>query len=193
MRNQEHSPTPLITIVVAMTRNRVIGSNGDMPWHLPADLKHFKAVTWGKPMIMGRKTFASIGKALPGRRNLVISRSPQAPEDGVEWFTSLPAALAACNDCEEVMIVGGGMLYQQALPLAQRLWLTEVDCELEGDTWFPAIDNNDWHEVEASVHQADERHRYDLRFRLLERIQIAHDQKPASQCPGPIMDEPPTA
>jgi dihydrofolate reductase len=193
MRNQEHSPKPIITVVVAMTRNRVIGSKGDMPWHLPADLKHFKTVTWGKPMIMGRKTFASIGKALPGRRNLVISRSPQAPQEGVEWFDSLPAALAACADCAEIMIVGGGLLYQQALPLAQRLWLTEVDCELEGDTWFPPIDEHEWRELESTLYPADDRHRYDLRFRLLERIQVAHDQTPASQCPSRIMDDPPRA
>lgn len=162
---------PRLTLVVALSKNRVIGVNGGMPWHLPADLKHFKTVTWGKPIIMGRKTYESIGRALPGRRNLVISRQFQPVQQDIEWHPSLAAAVSACVGYEEAMVIGGGVLYELALPLASSLWLTEVDCELDGDTYFPVIDESAWQECERHEYQADQSNPYKLCFRRLERIE----------------------
>lgn len=128
----------LISLIVAMAENRVIGRDNQMPWHLPADLRHFKSVTLGKPVIMGRKTFESIGRPLPGRRNLVISRNTEWQADGVETVNSLDAALALVNAHDEVMIIGGGQLYRDALPLAHRLYLTHIELNVDdADTWFP--------------------------------------------------------
>lgn len=129
----------LISLVAAMAANRVIGKDNQMPWHLPADLKHFKAVTLGKPVVMGRKTFESIGRVLPGRRNLVISRTPPADSRGAEWVNSLAQALELLQGHDEVMIIGGGEIYRQALPLAQRLYLTDIDLTTEGDAFFSGL------------------------------------------------------
>lgn len=161
---------PLISLVVAMARNRVIGRDGAMPWHLPADLAHFKRVTWGKPIIMGRRTYEAIGKALPGRRNIVISGSLKSPLNGVELAGGLYGALELCRDCTEVMIVGGGMLYAEALPLAQRLWVTIVEAEIPGDTWFPRWHEDEWRRLSCEYHPIDARHAYAMRFIELERI-----------------------
>ncbi|GAB4184116.1 MAG: type 3 dihydrofolate reductase [Wenzhouxiangellaceae bacterium] len=148
---------------------------GDMPWHLPADLKHFKQVTMSKPIIMGRRTYESIGRPLPGRRNIVISRQWSKALDGIELVHSLDEAIQQCCDDEEVMIIGGGQIYAQALPLADTLWLTEVDCVPDGDTWFPEIDPRQWREVLRETHPADERNAYKLTF-----IQLARrwDERP---------------
>lgn len=171
-----------------MSHGRVIGRDGGMPWHLPADLKHFKTVTWGKPIVMGRRTFESIGRALPGRRNLVISRHPpQTVSAGVEWFDSWPAALAACAGEAEVMVVGGGQLYAQTLAQACRLWITEIDADLTGDTYFPAWQGPEWRQLEHWQHPADERHPYALNFSLWERSSQTHEHTPAGNC-GPGMD-----
>lgn len=139
----------MICLVVAMARNRVIGSAGGLPWHLPADLKHFKALTMGKPIIMGRKTFDSIGRALPGRTNIVITRDKGFAVEGVISADSLEAALTlagkeASQEAHEIMIIGGGQIYQLALPLAGRIYLTEVDARPEGDVLFPEIDRDQW-------------------------------------------------
>jgi dihydrofolate reductase len=139
-----------LALVAAHDRNRVIGRDNAMPWHLPEDLRHFKQLTLGAPVIQGRKTFesivASLGKPLPGRRNLVVSRSARVI-DGAECFTSLDAALDACASAPHVFVIGGGEMYALALPIAARLHLTEIDASFGGDTHFPSFDRRDWREV----------------------------------------------
>lgn len=160
----------IISLVAAMAANRVIGKDNKMPWHLPADLKHFKAVTLGKPVVMGRKTFDSIGRVLPGRRNLVISRTPPADSRGAEWVNSLPQALELLQGHEEVMIIGGGEIYRQALPLAQRLYLTDIDLTTEGDAFFPDYHAAaDWQLVQQSEHSADMQNPHHCYFRIWQR------------------------
>jgi len=139
--------TPRISLIAALARNRVIGAGNRMPWHLPEDLRFFKATTLGHPVIMGRKTYASIGRALPGRRNVVVSRQANLQIDGVEIAHSLEAAVALCAEATEVFVIGGGELYALALPLATRMVLTEIDTELAGDAYFPAWDPTQWKEV----------------------------------------------
>lgn len=149
----------MISLIAAMDQNCAIGKGDALPWHLPDDLKHFKRVTLGKPVVMGRKTFESLGcRPLPGRRNLVVSRSGfQAA--GVEAFDSLDGALAVAQaDAEEVMVIGGAQIYQQALPLASRVYLTLVGTEVEGaDAWFPAL-SDEWQLCGQEAHPADEKH-----------------------------------
>ena len=132
-----------------MDRNRLIGNNNQLPWHLPADFAHFKSVTMGKPVIMGRKTYESIGKPLPGRTNIVLTRRPGMTFEGVSCASSIEQALALVADAEEVMIIGGSTIYEMLLPQANRLYLTYVDAEFEGDAWFPEFDNNQWSEIES--------------------------------------------
>jgi dihydrofolate reductase len=138
---------PLVSLIAAMARNRVIGAGTRLPWHLPADLQRFKRLTMGAPVIMGRKTHESIGRALPGRRNIVITRRPGASWDGCEVAGSLDAALAAARDTPEVFVIGGAELYRLALPRADRLYLTLIDAEYPGDTLFPEFDPADWRET----------------------------------------------
>lgn len=152
-----------------MSRERVIGRGGRMPWHLPADLKHFKAVTLGHPVVMGRRTFDSIGRALPGRRNVVISRSKPDLPDGVVLARGLDEALRACAGAERVMVIGGGEIYAQAMPLADWLELTLIDAAIDGDTHFPAIPLREWAVRRMQSRPADERNEYDLRFVSLSR------------------------
>ncbi len=160
----------LISLIVAMAKNRVIGRGNQMPWHLPADLRHFKSVTLGKPVIMGRKTFESIGRPLPGRRNVVISRNANWHADGVESVNSLDAALALVQDADEVMIIGGGQLYREALPLAQRLYLTHIELPVsDADTWFPDYSQYQWQQCAEELHDPDEKNPYHYRFETLER------------------------
>lgn len=158
-----------IVLVAAMGRNRVIGRGGRMPWHLPADLKHFKEITMGRPVIMGRKTWEAIGKPLPGRHNIVVSRGrPELPED-VSLAGGLDEALNCAGD-GTVMIIGGGELYRQALPLAERMELTFVDAEPEGDTIFPEWNAEEWTMTAESARDADERNSYRLVFCTFERV-----------------------
>ncbi len=160
----------LISLIVAMAENRVIGRGNQMPWHLPADLRHFKSVTLGKPVIMGRKTFESIGRPLPGRRNVVISRNLDWCAEGVESVSSLDAALALVQDADEVMIIGGGQLYREALPLAQRLYLTHIELPVsDADTWFPDYSQYQWQLRAEELHDPDEKNPYHYRFETLER------------------------
>ncbi|MDT8437688.1 MAG: dihydrofolate reductase [Wenzhouxiangellaceae bacterium] len=156
-----------LVLVAAMARNRVIGIDGRMPWHLPADLKHFKAVTLGHPVVMGRKTFASIGRALPGRRNLVVSRTLSTAPEGVELAGSLGHALKLAGD-GPVMVIGGGELYRQALARADRLELTLVDAEPDGDTCFPML-GPDWQLAHMRVRPADDANAQRLVFCRLVR------------------------
>lgn len=146
---------PPIVLVAALARNRVIGIDGEMPWHLPADLAHFKRVTMGHPVIMGRATFESIGRPLPGRRNLVLSRTWRDAPDGVELADSLDAALGRLEAGTPAMVIGGGQLYQEALPRAAAMELTLVDCRPEGDTRFPEWHSHDWRVGSTEVHPAD--------------------------------------
>ena len=158
-----------ISLIVAMAEQRVIGRGNTMPWHLPADLRHFKAVTMGKPVVMGRRTFESIGRPLPGRRNLVISRNPEWQAAGVDVAPSLEAALAMLADYEEVMIIGGGQLYAEALPRADRLYLTHIELAVEGDTFFPDYQRHQWQQIEQSSHPADDKNPHAYRFETLQR------------------------
>ncbi|WP_246223212.1 type 3 dihydrofolate reductase [Alteromonas profundi] len=164
-----------IAMIAAMAEDRVIGADNDMPWHLPADLKHFKQTTLGKPVIMGRKTYESIGRALPGRPNIVIStrkdyrlqdaqvvNSPQAALDNAQTLMS--------NDTQEVMIIGGGSIYSAFLDKADKLYLTHIDLQVEGDTQFPDYHSvANWQEVEKSEHQSDERNPHNYTFVTLQR------------------------
>ena len=133
-----------LTLVAARARNGVIGRDGGLPWRIPADLAHFKATTMGAPIVMGRRTWESIGRPLPGRRNVVVSRNPELAVDGAEVVASLDAALAVCGDVPEVFVIGGAELYAAALPVADRLVLTEVDADVDGDTYFPPLDAREW-------------------------------------------------
>jgi dihydrofolate reductase len=143
-----------VAMIAALSRNRVIGVDNQLPWYLPEDLRFFKRMTQGKPLIMGRKTFASIGRPLPGRLNIVVTRNPDFHHDGVRVCHSLEAALALADQqatidaAEEIMVMGGGELYAQALPFASRLYLTEVDIEVEGDARFPELDRREWDVVQ---------------------------------------------
>jgi dihydrofolate reductase len=157
-----------ISLIVAYDRKRGIGKDNKMPWHLPGELAHFKRMTMGKPIVMGRKTHESIGRALPGRRNIVItSRGIAIP--GVETASTLQGALSACSDAEETMVTGGGQIYAAALPLATRIYATEIDADFEADTRFPAIDPTQWREVRRDRHPADDKTPYPLDFVVYER------------------------
>lgn len=159
---------PMITLVAAMARNRVIGRDGAMPWHLPADLKHFKAVTMGHPILMGRRTFESIGRALPGRRNIVVSRGrPQLPE-GVVLAGSLEAALGQAGD-DDIMVIGGGEIYRHVLPRAGRMELTLIDADVEGDTHFPQWPEDDWRLSAMQARPADQANPFRLVFCTFDR------------------------
>lgn len=160
----------ILSLVVAMAENNVIGKNGTMPWHLPADLRHFRAVTTGKSVIMGRKTYESIGKPLPNRRNLVISRTPDFSALGCEVVTSLDQALQACAGEAEVMIIGGGQIYAEALPRAQRIYLTRIQARIEGDTTFPDLTPSQWREVKRTMTPPDGKNAYACAFTVLERV-----------------------
>jgi dihydrofolate reductase len=138
---------PVISLVAAHARNRVIGAGNRLPWHLPEDLPRFKRLTMGAPVIMGRKTHESIGKALPGRRNIVVTRRPGATWAGCEVAGSLDAALALAGDVPEVFVIGGAELYRLALPHADRLYLTLIDADYAGDAFFPEIDPTQWRET----------------------------------------------
>lgn len=144
-----------------------------MPWHLPGELQHFKAVTMGKPIVMGRKTWESIGRPLPGRQNIVISRNQDYLAEGADCVTSLQQALKVANG-EEVMVIGGGELYSQALPLANRMILTWVDCFPEADTFFPSWDTAEWHEISRQAKPADERNAHACEVVTLERNRDTH-------------------
>ncbi len=146
---------PRITLIAAVARNGVIGRAGTIPWRIPGDLPRFKRITLGHPVIMGRRTWQSLGKPLPGRRNLVISRTPDPKLAGAEVFASLDAALAACGQAEEVFVIGGTEAYREALPRAQRLLLTEIDADIDGDAFFPPFDRTQWREARRESHPAN--------------------------------------
>lgn len=144
-----------IAMIAAMAKNLVIGKDNQMPWHLPEDLKHFKAMTMGKPVVMGRKTFESIGRPLPGRHNIVITRQADYQPDGVTCVSSFDQAIEVAGECEELVVMGGGQLYAELLPMADVLYLTEIDLQVEGDTYFPDWDDGSWH-LQQSVSATNE-------------------------------------
>lgn len=152
-----------------MDRNRLIGSGGSLPWHLPADLGHFKRTTLGKPVVMGRKTHESIGKPLPGRTNIVVTRNSDYRAPGCVVAASLDQAVDAAGDVEEIMIIGGADLYHQTLPRTKRIYLTCIDAEFEGDTWFPEFHTAEWLTVAKTVVEADQNNRFSCSFITLER------------------------
>ncbi|WP_299264252.1 type 3 dihydrofolate reductase [uncultured Psychrosphaera sp.] len=159
-----------ISLIAAMAKDRVIGKDNDMPWHLPADLQHFKKVTLGKPVIMGRRTFESIGRPLPGRKNIVITRNLDWSHDGVEVVSSPESALDLVSDVGEVMIIGGGNIYQQFLPQADTLYLTFIDLQVDGDTHFPDwLEVADWQQVSHEQHQPDEKNSLAYEFVTLNK------------------------
>lgn len=159
-----------ISMIAAMAKDRVIGKDNDMPWHMPADLAHFKKVTMGKPVIMGRKTFESIGRPLPGRTNIVITRNSEWSHEGVEVAASPQDAMLLVADVEEVMVIGGGNIYQQFLSQVSTLHLTFIELEVEGDTRFPNwLEVGDWQQVTSEKHAADEKNAYDYEFVTLEK------------------------
>ena len=160
----------ILSAIWAMTRNRVIGRGGDLPWRLPDDQRFFRRTTLGKPIIMGRKTFDEIGRPLPKRRNIVLSRRGLDVE-GAEVVADLDSALAlARNDApDEAFIIGGAQIYALALPMLDRLYMTLIDTELEGDTWFPEFDLADWREVRRTEHPADDRHAWAFTILVMER------------------------
>jgi len=159
----------MISLIAAMARNRIIGKDNDMPWHLPADLAHFKRVTMGKPVIMGRRTYESIGFPLPGRKNVVITRNADYAPEGIVIVDSIEAALSEVGDAGEVMIIGGGQLYREMLPYADRLYLTQIQADIEGDTEFPDYTVFEWKEIDREVYEADDKNAYDLEFVTLEK------------------------
>ena len=159
-----------LTLVAALDRHRAIGRGNALPWHLPDDLKRFKALTLGKPVLMGRKTAESLGRALPGRRNLVLTRSGRAPFVGMEPVASLDAALRSVGD-EELMVIGGGDVFALTLPIVTRMYLSHVDTVVEGaDAFFPAFDASQWRMVSREPHAADARHAFAFEFAAYERI-----------------------
>jgi len=159
-----------VSIIVAMARNRVIGANGAIPWHLPAELQRFKRLTMGHHIIMGRKTWDSIARPLPGRETVIVTRQPGFNVPGATIAHSIEEAIAACGGDSEIFVIGGAELYAQALPLAGRIYLTTVDAEIAGDTVMPAFDLSAWREVASESFPADARNPHPYRCQTYERV-----------------------
>ena len=146
----------MISLIVAVSTNNVIGADGDLPWRLSDDLKRFKVVTMGKPIVMGRKTYESIGRPLPGRQNIVITRRNNFTADGCDVVQSTEEAVEVAGGADEVMVIGGSQIYAAFLPLAERIYLTRVHTEVDGDTFFPPIDEAEWRESAGESYEADD-------------------------------------
>lgn len=161
----------MISIIVAVSENNVIGTEGKLPWRLPADLRRFKELTLGHPIIMGRKTYESIGRALPGRRNIVITRDQDFQAAGCEVAHSLEEAIKMSKVPfdSEVFVIGGGQVYREALPRADRIYLTRVHTRVAGDAVFPELEKLEWKIISEEFHQKDEKHEYDFTFKTYER------------------------
>jgi len=160
---------PTLSLIWAMDRNRLIGKENALPWRLPADMAWFKKSTMGKPILMGRKTYESIGRPLPGRTNLILTRQPDLNIEGCKVIHSLEEALAAVPNAEEVMVMGGAEIYTLLLDRAERLYITEIDGSFEGDAWFPEFDRAAWCEVHREEHQPDDKNPYPYSFIILKR------------------------
>lgn len=161
---------PRVSVIAALARNRVIGIGNRLPWRLPEDLAHFKALTIGHPVLMGRKTFESLGRPLPGRTNVVITRNPEYRPAGCFVAGSISDAIALCGDVEEIFFIGGAELYAQAIPLADRLYLTEVDVEVTGDAWFPEYDHAAFREIGRTVCVGERGDALRFDFAVYERV-----------------------
>lgn len=159
-----------ITLIVAAAENNAIGKNNEMPWHLPNDFKYFKQNTLEHSIIMGRKTFDSIGKPLPERRNIVLTRDMRYFSDEVDVANSLNEVMNFCRDEREIFIIGGANVYEQTLPLAQRVLLTRVHTTVDGDAFFPTLSTDEWKLVSAEKHEKDEKHAFDYTFEVYERV-----------------------
>ena len=160
----------LISLIAAMDRDRLIGLGNRLPWHLPADLRHFKRVTMGKPILMGRRTFESMGRALPGRHNIVVTRDRGFAAPGCTVVHSVDQALAAAGPYPELVVIGGAAFYAQLIPMAGRMYLTLIDASFQGDTFFPAYRQEDWKEVSRRDFQPDAENPYPYSFVVLERV-----------------------
>ncbi len=162
-------PSTMVTLIVAVADSGVIGRDNALPWHLPEDLKRFKRITLGKPVVMGRKTFESIGKPLPGRQNIVVTRDANYRREGVSVVHGPDDALRAADGAAEIMVIGGADLFRVFLPRAGRVHLTRVHGDIEGDIRWPALDQRQWHVVERESYPADERHAYSMTFEVWEK------------------------
>jgi dihydrofolate reductase len=161
---------PRLAILAAVASNRTIGLNNTLPWHLPADLKHFKALTLGQIIVMGRRTYESIGRPLPGRTNIVLTRQQDLNLPDVSLAQSIEEAVNRYADSDKaIFIIGGATLYQQALPLCQRLYLTEIQQDFPGDTFFPEFNRNDWQEISREIHHASDSSEMEFHFVVLDR------------------------
>ena len=158
-----------ISLIVAVSANNVIGARGELPWRLPDDLRRFKRLTMGKPIVMGRLTWDSIGRPLPGRQNIVNSRNPEFAAPGCDIAASPADAIGLAGDAGELMIIGGGHIYRDFLQLASRIYMTQVAASIDGDTSFPQLTDGEWSETERESHQADEQHAYAFDFIQLDR------------------------
>ena len=159
-----------ISIIVAASTNNVIGKNGGLPWRLPEDLKRFKETTMGRPMIMGRATWDSIGRALPGRQSIVLTRQPEFVATGCDVVASVEDALAVAGNAEEVMIIGGGELYRQFLPRTDRIYFTRVHVDIDGDTFFPELNESAWQVVTKESYPGDAEREYAFDILTMERV-----------------------
>jgi len=159
-----------ISIIVAFDENRLIGRDNTLPWHLPADLKHFKNITMGHHMIMGRKTYDSIGKPLPGGISVIVTRQKNLEINGCIVVSSLQEALEKCRNEEEVFIIGGAEIFKYALPLSTHLYITQIHHKFEGDTFFPEIKSSEWEEISREKHQADEKNNWDYTYINYEKV-----------------------
>ena len=161
---------PKLSIIVAVAENGIIGSGNQLPWRLPDDLKRFKALSLGKPIVMGRKTYDSIGRPLPGRSNIIVSRRGDLEIPGCTIVSSLAEAMAVAGGVEEIVIIGGADIYRQVLPQVQTIHLTRVHATVPGDVYFPALAPEEWRELATEYHPADERHAHAFTFRSLARV-----------------------
>ncbi|GAA1372713.1 dihydrofolate reductase [Peribacillus frigoritolerans] len=160
----------MISLIVAMDQNRVIGKNNKLPWHLPADLQYFKKVTMGHPIVMGRKTFESIGRVLPGRENVIVTRNQEFKAEGcVVLHDIAQIKMFADNHEEEVFVIGGAEIFKEILPFTDRLYITEIHETFEGDTFFPEIDENEWDEISSNPGNIDEKNRFAHDFIILQK------------------------
>lgn len=160
----------IISFVVAMGKNRVIGKDNSLPWEMPADMKRFKELTTEKPIIMGRKTFESIGRPLPNRTNIIITRDENYKAEGCIVVHSIDEALKAAEGNEEVMVIGGAQIYKEFLPTANKIYLTIIDNDFEGDAYFPEYNEDEWKEVKREKHEADKENKYSYTFIDLQRF-----------------------
>jgi len=165
------APQSRLSLIVAMAKNRTIGINNTLPWRIPEDLKHFKALTMGHHMIMGRKTFDSIGKPLPGRTTVVVTRNQQLKIAGCVMAQSLPEAMTACGNDDEIFVVGGAELYALALPLANKMYVTEIQQDVAGDAFFPQFNRAEWQETAREIHQQETPQPLDYHFITYWRVE----------------------